>query len=230
MAGSIFTDTLRALDKIAERNPEIAVGFSGGKDSLAVALLCVKTFPVVRAFFFYTVPDLECCERQMRFAEETWGLKIARLPHWRRFNAMKSGVWCDPQDVIRGVDDLSLKEAFAYGMHVCGCEVMATGMKNSDGLRRRQFFSNIRDGGDPVWDRVFHPIREWRKKDVLDYLRLNDVPVPETKAGEVTSGVGLDHDSICWLADNHPEDFQKFLKWYPYAEAAIYRRKWYGLE
>ena len=46
----------------------------------------------------------------------------------------------------------------------------------------------------------------------------------------VTSGVGLDHASLCWLHDSHPEDFKKLLEWYPYAEACIWHREWYDVK
>jgi hypothetical protein len=125
--------------------------------------------------------------------------------------------------------DMDLKTGYAYAMSVCEANVCATGMKDADGLPRRHFFANIRDGGNLFWNRLVHPVREWNKKDVLDYLQVNNIPIPEAEPGAVTTGVGLVHDALCWLHDRHPADFQKLLKWYPYAEAAIKRREWFGV-
>lgn len=230
MAGSIFTDTLRTLEKVAERTPEIAVAFSGGKDSLAVASLCLKVFPTVRAFFMFTAPGLEVCEKQIRWAREAWNLPVVQFLDWRIINAMKVGLWCDAPDQLDDIPEPTLKDGYAMGLQYTGCEMLADGMKDADGLKRRQFFANCRDGGNPFWERVIHPIREWRKKDVLDYLRVNKIPIPDSEAGAITTGVGLNHDSLCWLHDKHPADFQRLLKWFPYAEACIYRRKWFGVE
>lgn len=226
---SVFQITFKELEAQAKRTPEILVGYSGGKDSRAVIDICRKVFPVVRAFHMYCVPGLKVCEDSFEYCRQRWGVDPVQIPDWRRVMDMKAGRWCDVSNEIEDLPDLDLKGAFAYAMDVTGTTMMATGMKDADGLPRRQFFANIRDGGDPVWDHVIHPIRTWTKKDVLDYLKVNNIPLPDAEEGAVTSGVGLDHDSLCWLHDKHPEDFQKLLKWFPYAEAAIKRREWYGV-
>ncbi|MDB6024024.1 MAG: phosphoadenosine phosphosulfate reductase [Verrucomicrobiales bacterium] len=226
---SVFQDTFKALEAQAKRTPEILVGYSGGKDSRAVIDICRKVFPSVKAFFMYTVPGLSINEEAMSYCKEKWGVEPAMLPDWRTIMDIKDGRWCDVSNVMDGFPDLDLKSAFAYAMDVTGTTIMATGMKDADGLPRRQFFANIRDGADPVWDHVIHPIRKWTKKDVLDYLKVNNIPLPDAEEGAVTSGVGLDHDSLCWLHDKYPDDFKKLLGWFPYAEAAIKRREFYGI-
>jgi len=45
-----------------------------------------------------------------------------------------------------------------------------------------------------------------------------------------TSGVGLVTRSLLWLHENEPDDFKKILRWFPFAEAVVYRRKYYGIE
>lgn len=227
---SVLTDTFRQLCADAKRHNRVAVAFSGGKDSLAVLDMACKTFKTVRAFYWFTIPDLECCNVWMRFAKERYGVDVVQIPHWRRYNAMRRGMWCDVSEALEGgPDKLSMREAFAYSMDVVGCDWCLTGMKDADGLKRRQFFSNIRDGGDPVWTKIAHPLRHWLKRDVIGYLEANKIPIPKSESGSVTSGVGLDHSSLCWLHDNHPQDFEKLLQWFPYAGAAIKRREWFGV-
>ncbi|MGN6643836.1 MAG: phosphoadenosine phosphosulfate reductase domain-containing protein [Verrucomicrobiota bacterium] len=221
--------TIQALEARARINPVIAVSYSGGKDSLAVMDLCCKIFPTVRAFFWYCVPDLEVCNEWMRFAKERWNVEVVQLPHWDMMTAMKNGVWCDATKGIDKLPEMKLKDAYAYSLDLVETDFCATGMKDADGLPRRQFFANLRDSKDPIWRRLIFPIRDWNKKDVLDYLKTNGIPIPEAEPGAVTTGVGLNHDSLCWLHDKHPEDFKRLLKWYPYAEAAIKRRDWYGV-
>lgn len=216
---------------LARKEASILVSYSGGKDSLAVMDLCVKAFGAgrVKAFLWYCVPELELDNAAVRLAQERWGVDPVQLPHWYMVKAMKDGLWCDQSPGIDKLPDLDLKLGYAYAMHVCEAQVCATGMKDADGLPRRHFFANIRDSGNDFWNRLVHPIREWNKKDVLDYLRANGIPIPESEPGAVTTGVGLVHDALCWLHDKHPADFQKLLTWYPYAEAAIKRREWFGV-
>jgi hypothetical protein len=64
---------------------------------------------------------------------------------------------------------------------------------------------------------------------VLAYLKINGIPVPDSSGGQAT-GVDLSTPSILWLYDNHPEDFQKLLQYFPLAEAAIKRRDEYGVK
>lgn len=223
--------TIHDLETLARRERDILVSYSGGKDSLAVMEMCVKVFGAsrVKAFFWFTVPDLEVCNKQMQFCRDRWGVEPIQVPHWDMVMQMKNGLWCDPTPKIDKLPDMDLKTGYAYAMDVCECGVVATGMKDADGLPRRHFFANIRDGGNPFWNRLVHPLREWKKKDVIDYLKANNIPVPESESGAVTTGVGLVHDALCWLHDKHPNDFKKLLKWYPYAEAAIKRRDWFGV-
>ena len=226
---SVHQETIKNLEARANIDPKIAVAYSGGKDSLAVMDLCVKTFPQVSAFFWYCAPDLEWCNQQMRFAKERWGIDVIQLPHWDMMMAMRDGEWCDATAAMEKVPDITLKEAYAWSMDLAEAKFCAAGMKDADGLPRRQFFANIRDSKDSVWRRLLFPIREWNKKDVLDYLAANDIPIPVAEAGAVTTGVGLNHDSLCWLHDKHPEDFEKLLRWFPYAGSAVERRKLYGV-
>lgn len=230
---SVLQQSLDSLTTLARREAFILASYSGGKDSLAVIDLCVKTFGAcrVKAFFWYLVPDLDVDKRQLDFARERWGIDPVCIPHWDGcVNAMRNGLYCD----VKGwkLDDLpklDLKMAYAHAMSLTDAPVCATGMKDADGLPRRLFFANIRDGGNPFWKRLVHPIRAWNKKDVLDYLRTNNIPIPESVPGFVTSGVSLAYESLIWMHDSHPDDFKKILKWFPYAEAAIKRRDWFGL-
>lgn len=228
---SVYQSSFRELETLRDRyDGRVLVGFSGGKDSLAVLDLCCKVFPVVRCFFKYMVPWLEVIESRFRWAKEKYGVEVVQFPSIGMLEAIQNGLWRD--EVPLGIPEASypLKVSFRFAQEACDCTLIATGMKNADGLKRRQFFANIRDGEDPFWNDVAHPIRDWRKKDVLDYLKVNGIPIPETEKGAVTSGVGLDHGSLCWLHDSHPADFAKLLKLFPYAEAAIKRREWYGIK
>lgn len=232
MASALHT-TIRLLEAAAKQHDSVAVGFSGGKDSLAVLHLCATTFKRVVAFHKWTVPGLEVVEKHFRWAKERYGVETVQFPTNSVLHAMADGVWCDPVKelafLLSSSEKVRLKASFAYALDVTGCGLLATGMKDSDGLKRRQFFANCRDGGDPFWRKVIHPIKEWNKRDVIAFLNSNNIPIPSAEKGSVTSGVGLDHGSLCWLHDEHPDDFKILLRWFPYAEAAIKRREWFGV-
>lgn len=226
---SVYSDTFAELKQLAAKHEEVLVAYSGGKDSLAVMDLCAKTFKRVRAFHWFTVAGLDLCESAMRYSREKWGIDPIMIPHWDVVQARKIGLWCNQSTVIDKVPEYSLRDAYAHAIDVSGCKLVIAGMKKADGLKRRQFFANIRDSEDHFWTRLVNPIADWRKADVVGYLKANGIPLPPAVKRSVTSGIGLDHDSLCWLHDTHPEDFRKLCKVFPYAEAVIKRREWFGI-
>lgn len=229
---SVYQTTFKDMEALAKRHPEILVAFSGGKDSLAVLDICCRTFPKVKAFFKYLVPGLDVLDAKFRWAQERYGIETIQFPANSAIRCKAQGVYCDADfNVMKALGDgkIPLKASFEYAMQVTGCPVMATGMKEADGMKRRQLFANIRDGKDAFWGKVVHPLRWWNKRDVITYLKAQNIPLPDAENGAVTSGVGLDHGSLCWLHDRYPEDFQKLLRWYPFAGAAIKRREWFGV-
>lgn len=226
----VLSDTISALEEVASRHDRIAVAYSGGKDSLTVIDLCSKIFKRVECFFWYIVPGLDVCEKFIQQARDRWGVEPHQIPHWDIVNAYREAVYCEgfPDDV--SVPELTLREAYSHAIVKCGCQIGACGMKLADGYKRRQFFANIRDIDNPVWRSILFPIKEWTKKDVVDYLAANKIErYASGSGGSAGSGIGLDNDSIIWLARNHPADFQKFLKWFPYGEAEVWRRRWYDV-
>lgn len=227
---AVTTDSLRLLEEQAKTHSTVLVAYSGGKDSLAVLDLCAKKFQRVLCFFMYFVPGLEVCERQLAFARQRYGVEVCQFPHFAAIASLRDGLFCDQPDAVFNLPDIGLKEMYAWVMGATGVDMIVTGAKEADGLKRRQFFANVRDSSDPVWKHVIWPIRKWRKADVLDYLAANKIPLPEAQPGAVTSGIGLQHDTLCWLHDRHPEDFKKILRWFPYAGAAVKRRDYYGIE
>ncbi|MEN6636079.1 MAG: hypothetical protein ABFC56_09525 [Clostridiaceae bacterium] len=226
---SVYQDSLRLLEEHAKTHDAILVGFSGGKDSLVVLDLCCKTFKRVVAFYKWLVPGLPLIERQLDIARTRYGVQVLQYPHHCFFDAMREGVFCNAAPELEGVE-ISLENSFAWPRADTGIELVATGMKASDGLKRRQFFANIHSSDSPVWKNLVLPIEHWKKFDVLTYLKVNGIPLPPSEKGAVTSGVDLTVESILWLHDKYPEDFKLLLKWFPYAMAVVKRREFHGIE
>jgi 3'-phosphoadenosine 5'-phosphosulfate sulfotransferase (PAPS reductase)/FAD synthetase len=216
-------DALANLRELARKQPEALVGFSGGKDSFAVLDLATRTFKRVVAFHFYHVPGLQVIEQQISVAKERWGVEVVYYPHRIFLSALRGCLYCDEPDWADTLPELTLRESYEWIMHDTGIPLILTGAKKSDSLARRRFLANTES-----WDDIVYPIRDWNKFDVLGYLAAQKIPLPPSSGGH-TTGIGLDPASLCWLHDEHPEDFQRLLKWFPYAEAAVKRRDWYGV-
>jgi hypothetical protein len=74
---------------------------------------------------------------------------------------------------------------------------------------------------------VVTPIAGFQKVDVLQYLASRRIPVPDSE-GSNANGVDLSTPSLLWLHDRHPRDFRRLCEVFPYAEAVVWRRRFYA--
>ena len=221
---SILTDTLAELDRARARSGSaILVAFSGGKDSLVCLDLCVRSFSRVECFFMYLVPGLECVETMLQRARDRWGVTIRQYPHWVLSRLIRDGIYSDPWF---GNDDLprwTVREVYELAMAESGIRFVATGAKLSDSMWRRRNMMTAKR----IADFTINPLKRWSKLDVLAYLHSHAIPVPDGPSGNAT-GIDLSTPSLLWLHDHHPADFARVCEVFPYAEAVVWRRKFYG--
>lgn len=218
-----LSEAAARLQEARSRSDSIIISYSGGKDSLVVTDMCVRTFPKVDAFIMEFVPGMAIVEERIEYAAKRWGLAVRRYPHWSSLQAIRAGVFCDTHWTVE--DDLpEIKLLDIYGMvrKDTGMRFIATGAKRADGIWRRRYMKMKHVSRDVVM-----PIAGFQKVDVVSYLQAMKIPMPGGD-GKVSSGVDLAAPSILWLHDNHPDDFKKLCAVFPYAEAVVWRRKFHG--
>lgn len=220
---SVVHETLKRLEAAAATTDSVLVAYSGGKDSLVTLDLCRKAFRNVVAFYCYVVPGLQMIEAQMDYARERWGVKILYYPHFLVTRFFKNGIYCDPSFRYDDLPEFKDYDVWTTIMRDTGIPLVATGMKEADGLQRKRVMERSRHRTD-----VLHPIGTWRKVDVLAYCAAQKIPLPKTDK-RVSSGVDLSSKALTFIHDNHPEDFRRMEAWFPYIGAAIKRRDWYGI-
>jgi 3'-phosphoadenosine 5'-phosphosulfate sulfotransferase (PAPS reductase)/FAD synthetase len=222
---AVWETTLKTLRDKAKVSDSCLVAFSGGKDSLAVLDLCRRTFKRVVCFHMYFIPGLKCMEAAMEAAKERFEVEVLYYPHWILFKALRGGVFCNEGLHKESMPDFSLHDIYLWAMKETGVPLLATGAKKADSLWRRRYFYLARN-----WEKegVFYPVKEWMKRDVLAYLSARKIPLPDSEAGTAT-GLDLTTSSLLWLHDRHPDDFKKLCQWFPYAEAVVWRRRFYGI-
>lgn len=229
MAQNTFTKTFNEMKGLALTAPrdEALVFYSGGKDSLAVMDIAVKTFARVVGVFMYFVRGLDCIEEQLQYARDRWGVEILQYPHWAMLRNLREGNYCPMWSSADNLPDLKLVDIYNMAKKDTGIQTILMGAKASDSLWRRRNLANVEKSEN--YKGVHAPIRDWNKFDVLAYLKLNDIPVPDS-SGRSATGVGLTTPSLLWLHDKHPNDFKKVCKVFPFAEAVVWRREYYGIE
>jgi phosphoadenosine phosphosulfate reductase len=218
---SQILEALATLKKAREGSDSIIVSYSGGKDSLIVADMCVRTFPRTELFIMEFVPGLEVVAKQIRLAKERWGKTVHSYPHWNAIAAVRNATYCAGSWKNDDLPEIGLQDIYRIVRADLGIDLIACGFKKSDGIWRNR---QLQKPG--VMRNVVTPILGFQKADVLGYLRAHRIPLPDAAGGDA-NGIGFAHKTILWLHDYHPEDFKRFCAVFPYAEAVVWRRTYY---
>lgn len=213
---------INTLKKVAERTDTVAVGYSDGKDSRAVLDMCQRIFKRVECFFMYLVPGLESVEEGLLRAEARWGVKIHQYPHWGTQKFFRNGVFCDPWYGYDLAPELKLRDIYTLVRSDLKAGAIITGAKRSDSTWRRRFMAQTKH-----WDDVVNPLADWTKHDVMMYLKARNIPKP-VDAGLQANGIDLVPSALIWLHDTFPRDFEILKSYFPYIEAAVKRREFFG--
>lgn len=228
-----MSETLRGLETARALSSKVLVAYSGGKDSRVVMDLAKRAFPKVEAFFMYFVPGLRYYEEQLAWATDHWRVVIHQYPHWSALNALKYGVYCDAPASRDRWPDVRILDSYSYAMADTGIPIMMTGAKKADsGWRRREMRANERRAQATGKRELICPIGHWTKWDVLAYLKRQNIPVPHSSGadtGRNASGIDLASYELLWMHDNYPDDFKTLTRYFPYIEAVVWRRKFYGV-
>jgi 3'-phosphoadenosine 5'-phosphosulfate sulfotransferase (PAPS reductase)/FAD synthetase len=217
--------SLKLLSEAAAKHGgKCLVSFSGGKDSCAVLDLACRSFKSVTCFFLYFIPGLEVCERQLQFARDRWRVEILYYPHWLLFDCLRHGRYCPPNPAYDSLSQITLTKFYEVIRRDTGIRCLLHGAKRADGIWRRRTL-RIRHEADPD---CYYPCEWWKKKDVLLYLQSRNIPLPDSAGGDV-GGIDLSDKCLLWLYDKHPADFKKLLAIFPFAQAVVARREFYGI-
>lgn len=218
----IVDETLQILKEARKRSGSVLVSFSGGKDSLVVMDLCVRTFDRVEAFFMQWVPGIQCVEAPAIESAARFGVKLHMTPHWGGMRALKYGVYCFNPNERDMWPDVKLRDIYSIMIEETGIPLIAMGGKRKDGLWRRRNLDSTKN-----WGEVITPIVGWSNHEVAAHLVSRGIPIPK---GDSTDGSGVDlsRPSVLWLHDHHPDDFAVLETHFPFVRAIVEQRRLYG--
>jgi 3'-phosphoadenosine 5'-phosphosulfate sulfotransferase (PAPS reductase)/FAD synthetase len=220
----VFDQTIKRLVRLAKEHDSILVSYSGGKDSLCVMDLCCSLFARVEAFHMFFVPGLAHVEERLEYARQRWKIDIRQYPHWGMLQCLKHGTYRFPDPAFASMPDLNVHDIERLALSDAKCSIVAHGGKMSDSLWRRRTMKALSKSHQ---ERIY-PIEKWNKWHVLAYLQSKKIPVPSSD-GATSGGLGLTVSSVLWLYDSFPEDYEKIRLVYPFVEAIVKRRDWYGI-
>jgi len=208
-------DLLKSIE-----STEVLVAFSGGKDSIVTLDLCCEMFERVEAFYMYIVKDLNFVNSFLDPLAEKYEIKLHRVPHYILCQAYKLGLYTINYSFQES--ELRLSDVETYIKAKTGIEWIANGARKADSIERLAMLSN--NGGIDRNTHKVYPIAEWKAEDVRSYLRLRNLPLPENQ-GKKMSGVDLCPETLCWIQENHPSDFEKIKNIFPFVEAPVKRKE-----
>ena len=222
---------LQACHRVRELTDSAVLKFSGGKDSLACWLLLRDLFPKIIPIYHYWLPDLEFVETTLKLYEDYFQTPIIRAPHPNFLSYLADGCFQPPHrakviqaHALSGADYDEIVE------WVCEDEGLedywvAVGIKASDSPVRRLAIE--RNGAWTPSKRLFYPVADMRKDDLVELIKRHNAPVSEDYEVFGRSFDGLQYRYLSKIKDRYPHDYAKIIHWFPLAQAEFMRKAAY---
>lgn len=192
--------------------------FSSGKDSIATLDLCKKFIPTVKVVHLYSVPGLSYRERFFKFYENKYNIKIDQYPQVDVSKIMANAAFSAKKRDIPRIKQADMELFLRKKYNI---SYIAYGYRKDESLQRRGQLTKC-DCIEKQFKRVF-PVAEWSQKDILNYLKKEKLPLPIEYSYHFRDINFFESESLIWLYQNYPEDFEKVKKTYPFIEAELFR-------
>lgn len=212
-------DPIKTQSRVTD---SVIVAFSGGKDSIVTLDLCFRFFKNVKPFFMYICPDLSFQERMLQWYERKYDTEIIRVPHmdvseYFHYGSFRIG---DPTFPIVSINDiykwLRLENDIWW---------IAAGERINDSIVRRAMMK--KSGSIDVQRGRFYPVAEWKKQEIMDYIKFHKLYLSEDSRKLGFSFRSLAGNELAMVKNVFPEDYEKIIHLYPFAEAGVKRYEEY---
>lgn len=219
---TIMYDPIKTQAKVTD---SVIVAFSGGKESVVTLDLCNRYFKNVKAFFMYLVPGLSFQERTLRWYENKYNIEIMRLPCMDLAMAFRYGCF-------RGSDfsvpAISINDIYKYVRKEYDTWWIAAGERINDSIVRRAMMK--KSGSIDVQRGRFYPVSAWTKNEILQYIKFHKLKLGEDSQKLGFSFKSLEGRELYMVKTYYPQDYEKILRVFPFAEASVKRFEKYGKE
>lgn len=212
-------DPIKAMSKVTD---SVIVAFSCGKESIVTLDLCCRYFKNVKAFFMYMCPDLSFQEKAIAWYEKKYGIEITRLPHMDtsimfRYGGFRCEDWSCPI--------ISINDVYHFMRVNKDIWWIAAGERIDDSIVRRAMMKH--SGSIDVQRGRLYPVAAWNKKEIMEYIKFHKLY--RDGFSRLTGHSFTTRDSDLYIVKEHfPEDYEKIIRVYPFAEASVKRYEIYG--
>ena len=208
---------------------DIMLGFSRGKDSIAMWLWLRQFDFNIHPYWLYWCPGLEFEEESLAYYEDWFGQKMIRAPHPLCWEAANAFVYQEPHNVavIRaaGVVNFDFAHMEAALAIIQGLDIdtfTAVGFRSADNIDRRNLIKQKGALGF-ARRRWYHAIWDWKIDRVAEIINDSGIKLPiDYKYFGRTLGF-WDHQYLQALKEHFPSDYKKMQEWAPMIDLEFLR-------
>lgn len=222
------TSAINLLNLVRQQTDTIGVGISFGKDSISVLDLCSKVFPKIYGYYLFRVRDISMIEDWRRFVKKRYKVDVIMIPHFDLSRCYKNAILRPHTEIAINVSKINMKDVETYFKNQTKCDWLAYGWRRNDSFSRAIIMKQT-GGYDEKNKRVF-PLRSFKKSDVLEYLKDNNIPRPPSLGREEQGGLDFHPEAIRILKEKYPEDFKRWVKDFPFSELQLLANQVYNFD
>jgi phosphoadenosine phosphosulfate reductase len=221
-------NSIDTLKRVRERQEEcgqpvgIIVAYSGGKDSIICAELCLKVWSPdqVKGFYMAFGKGLEIESRMIEMGRRALGIEIDVTASPFQCAALNGGQMMHRR--IKTRRRLKIKDIEMVMQSRHNMKWLCYGHRMNESLQRRGMLKAAK-GYFPQFHKVY-PIWDWSTRDAYLYLRgRKGLRFPEPICGPDTSGISLTVDSLQFIKRKFRADYERIKAIFPFIEAKLLR-------
>lgn len=216
-----FEHTRLTLAYVKQRNPEVILFYSGGKDSIVLLHMLSSVFTRVHCVFMYFIPDLDQYKPYLSHVYNYPNAVLHQFPHWMTSQYLKHNYFCHP---LPGTNIRVFKQSDVEqkAREITGCEYIFFGHKMADNLNRRLMLKTYQFDSINEVNKKVYPLSHWTKKNVKSYIQIKQLIKPVEYGIQNSNGVDLTENSLVHIRANFPSDLEKILNVFPLAGKILY--------
>lgn len=221
-----FEHSKVCLKYLRERTNKVILFYSGGKDSLVLLDMLSSLFDEVHCVFMYFIKDLEHQQPLLIYPKRYPNVILHQLPHWMLSHYYQNDYYRFHR-LEKNVPLLKLTDIEQNAKTLTGAEWVVNGAKRSDSLNRNLMLGTLKFNSIQEVSKRVYPLAEWKKKDVLAYMKANKIIKPVEYGIAKSNGVDLKLDVLLFLRKEYPGDYYKILIHFPFAEKLVFNHDYH---
>lgn len=183
--------------------------------------LLSPAFDKVYCVFMYFVKDMQHMQPYLMHASKYNNTELIQLPHWMTSYYLKHNYYsfARPNDRVKLLRQSNLEKKVRQQT---GVNWIVFGHRMADNMNRRVMLSGYKFDAINEKKQKIYPLSHWKKQNIVDFIRLRNLPQPVQYGKKNSQGLDLTEDVLVYLRENHPGDLNKILKIFPLSQTILF--------